>query len=106
MLRFVAGRAASPLAGVALFERDAGFGEIDVLPGTWDRERLDANDLEVPYLPRSGMARESADLADGDVGRVVGRLGATVHPWRIAVDGDRVAPTPFRLLDQWAHLRA
>jgi uncharacterized protein (DUF362 family) len=38
--------------------------------------------------------------------QVAAKLGGTVHPWRIAVDGDAVAPTPFALLDRWAHLRA
>ena len=61
-----------------------------------------------PHLP----AVDSGRLSDGpyssrlEVLSVVGRLGATVHPWRIDVDGDLVQPTPFRLLEQWAHLRA
>lgn len=38
--------------------------------------------------------------------RVAAHLGGTVHPWRITLDGDRLDPTPFALLDRWAHLRA
>lgn len=62
-----------------------------------------------PHLPAVDSVAASLmgiDPARLEVLSVVGRLGATVHPWRIRVHGDRVAPTPFRLLEQWAHLRA
>ena len=62
-----------------------------------------------PHLPAVDSVAASLmglDSSRLEVLSVVGRLGATVHPWRIDVDGDPVQPTPFRLLEQWAHLRA
>ncbi len=34
------------------------------------------------------------------------RMGGTILSWRIGLDGDRVAPSPFHVLDHMAHLKA
>jgi uncharacterized protein (DUF362 family) len=32
--------------------------------------------------------------------------GGTTHPWRIHVEGDEVAPSPFEVIESMAHLKA
>ena len=94
---------------------EPGFGIVDGIVGMQGDGPIMGDPVQAgvvvmgPHLPAvDTVAARLMGLDPGqlEVLRVVGQLGATVHPCRIQVDGDRVAPTPFRLLDSWAHLRA